>query len=552
MDFLAGVSILKDRKFTLPSFLTGSKPANDVHESPQKSDDSASEPSPKGSNPPANASSTFTRSTRWSSALMSGVDPRTIYGNKRFSAIYDDWDSSDFKRSRRLKNVNKPDDKAAPIEDTHISEDDCDETIVGDGDEMLAILKEIAAIVTTVIQKFRFCVEIPVTQANGAPKASYGTRATSAQLHQQRLLLTGGALPSSRSEKQLEKKHNAVCDDLDSIKAELESIMNKAKGFPKDKKSDLLPYYISEYIALRASYYSRMIRNMRLLETHAEEHAYLPRQFITSLIDIYRRAALGHLEHLRKLIPKGIKRAGILDFRAWRCGVDLAPVAMRDLSAVLQKYNYSQIKVMQFAPHTELAQPASSAQRCALLMQKPPILYKERDASSNTSSSAGQCNVPVNHVTLEQDSLMEPGTASVFPTEETTNSQSSTVSPPNSSHSGSHIGTAMDSPMILTHNQDAFNMAKTEAGMIPSSQGSLASGGDNNAASSGNNDASTPAVSRVARGILNGNGDSPNAVSESWRHLRQPQIFERADGNVDYSIKIPKRSRPTDSSHEAS
>ncbi|EDO05957.1 uncharacterized protein BBOV_IV003610 [Babesia bovis T2Bo] len=286
-----------------------------------------------------------TRQTRWSSAIMSGIDPKMRFANRRFTDIYDDESTQESKRFRKTKTFAKPLAKELEVidVDNDCSEDECTSNLDIDINTVKYVLKTISDIITDLIPKVRFKSE-PVQSQQPEPKTSnaYATRSTSIRssdsinnsLHIADLGLCIKPVDIN--------DYIGVCDDMGTVMRDVEDLITK-NLYSSAERQKIVIYSIIELIGHRANHYYRKLHNMERLARYAYSTKVFPLTFITTLIDMYRSAALEHLEYLRKKIPIKLRWSGILDFRSWRSGFRKIVLHKGCVENVLMKYDYEKI-----------------------------------------------------------------------------------------------------------------------------------------------------------------------------------------------------------------
>ncbi|GFE55664.1 hypothetical protein BaOVIS_030680 [Babesia ovis] len=315
------------------------------------------------------ATDASTRRTRWSSAIMSGIDPRLRFANRRFSDLYDHDETTEVKKVRRTRTGPKMQkNRPSPSMDVdqENSEDDCDPNFSADVNELKQVLKTISDVVTSLIPKIRFTPdavqEEPVSQR---ATSAYSTRSTSSKEYGARGNYTEGAGELGYNKPVDIGDYIGVCDDLQTVQRDVEDLLNR-NIYQADERIRIVVYSTLELIAHRANNYYRTIQNMECMAQYAWRTKVFPVELITALIDIYRSAALEHLEYLRTKIPLKLRYTGVLDFRPWREGFCKVEVNMQHVNAILAKYDYIKIRdTMQVPPSQACSMP--NVRRCTVL-----------------------------------------------------------------------------------------------------------------------------------------------------------------------------------------
>ncbi|ORM39847.1 uncharacterized protein BXIN_0216 [Babesia sp. Xinjiang] len=333
-----------------------SEPCDDIHnidkpDGAHEPDVAGSDDAYKSENEPTTSVEAPTRTTRWSSAILSGIDPRLRFANRRFADIYDDPDSCELKRQRRVKAAPKlARSNPSPLElELTFSEDEFEPDHHTDISSVREVLKTISDIVTSLVPKIHFKFQqLQEEQTEQGASSGYETRSASARSHDSR---NRDDPPSCRllGSSSDNADHLGACDDLRTLQRDLEDLLHK-NIYSNDDRRKIIIYSTLELIALRANYYYRMLQNMEQLAQYSYLTSSIPSEFINSLIEIYRAASMEHLEHLRKQIPVKLRYTGLLDFRPLRQEGHREHVDMDSLNAVLAKFDYQKIKQMQALP----------------------------------------------------------------------------------------------------------------------------------------------------------------------------------------------------------
>ncbi|KAK1934960.1 hypothetical protein X943_003864 [Babesia divergens] len=562
MNYLAGVSLLNHRKAEgTPSGHTHTTDGSlGLNYQRNKVNNETATPNTEHNPPKVD---TPGRSTRWSSALISGVDPRTLYGNKRFDTIYESWGSSRQKKPRKTQPPSKVAAKVTSVaenDNANLSEDDCDNTIPNDKNTVLAVLNTIAEVVTTLITKIRFAVEVHAVGETCSYKTTYGTRSTATQQNNKR---AGGRASVNHKAK---RDDPGPCNNLDIMKNDLELLIQRTDLLSGKIKRDVVFYYITEYIKLRAKYYYRMIRNMQRLEQHSKENGYHIGEMLYALIQIYRCAALGHLESLRMCIPRNIKRSGVLDFRSWRSGINMVPVTMEYLHSILLKFDYGKMKERGFlqSPRVGATLPLhkTGPQRSNIIpppcnaAAKPKGITEEK-TKLNAPTNMGFVKLPMKPPIKSNGKPATGQTCMEVDPKRRVNHAAKQVAR-NSSIKQKYMTASIGTESVSNRNANkAFGHGKVT---LPEEvgRGSIATEGTPHANSTSaatfnslakNRDPSTPTANNnasskrapVSRRSYQRSTKGSEATAEGWKNLRIPQMFERVKPHDECSIKIPKR-----------
>ncbi|KAK2195226.1 hypothetical protein BdWA1_002899 [Babesia duncani] len=236
------------------------------------------------------ATETSGRCTRWSNARRIGVDPRSLFGNRKYGQGDGDYGISTRRTNR--KSHSSSDNPNLEYETIWLtedySEDEIQEPPVTNFDTTRAI-NTLSEIVTRII-----------TENINVDIDSYVK------------------LEPNENLNELLKQHDipGVVESISNVNGLCDEMLQEKKINTTKREATFVSYLLIEFIGLKGTFYqskAKIIEDAINLMKSAE-HVKL----LNQILPIFRRFALTNLEDLRSRIPTKAQYSGVLDFRPWR------------------------------------------------------------------------------------------------------------------------------------------------------------------------------------------------------------------------------------------
>ncbi|AFZ79843.1 hypothetical protein BEWA_026920 [Theileria equi strain WA] len=299
------------------------------------------------------------RSTRWATARSIGVDPRALYGNKRYDGD-EEWVYKPRKSQRRaqIEFVNR--------EEKEESEDEITQSNSMSESAVTNIMDTIINVANDVFEKFlkNNGPGLPITTTIEEEREFYYERSPSldGKTRESEDLAPGNDLltdsltdgeknvsedvcrtdvPEYTGTPKESSKHRIVyvSNEIDELYAHCLDLGVEGGKMTKEALKNRLSYVLMRYILLRGDYYYKNLEHLNnMIELmKCKNH---PSPFLLEkIVEIYKHTIVIHLEKLRGMIPTSVKRAGVLDFRALR-SPESQNVSLEQLKEILTEFNY--------------------------------------------------------------------------------------------------------------------------------------------------------------------------------------------------------------------
>ncbi|GIX66379.1 glyoxalase Bleomycin resistance, putative [Babesia caballi] len=529
-----------------------------------------------------------THRTRWASALMSGINPRTRFVNRRFSDLYELPEAHEARRARRFKE-GPPSARGDTCSDeaaAEQSEDDCDSSPDSDIHTIRNVLYTINEVVTSLIPRVRFPPQDGEHDADHDAElkasAGYFTRSSSVRSNETIPTTPDSATAPLSGCTAESSEYLAACDDVRTLQRDLDDLLNR-NLYDGEECNQLVVYSMLELVALRADYHYRMLQNMERLAQHAWRTCAVPLELVVSLMRVYRSAALEHLEYLRRRIPLKLPHTGVLDFRAWRPASGKAPVDLAHVHAILAQFGYEDIRDQEYLP-PDAVRDSTDAQLHQEVepVQIPPLMFPETATTMTTATDQEAPHTPSQSTEAPFEEEINPVVAVASPTT-TITAVSETVAepePPKEAAATRRQPTPQkakskprsNSPTPPPRNGKLKNCDSLSAGDPFDDENMMDLFSDysdafSRATSQDNLPAPTPIRAEAVKPKSEGGSPAgahtsvkaadlkpvprrpavvrPPRTTETWRNLAASHTFEPVKLDAGGSLKIPKRKRDT-------